>query len=195
MVLMGMLMLNERPGRFLIMSLVLALMGTALISWDDVVAGNFGGRLLVGNIAVFLSGAGSAFYNAYCKQLLDRYSAVEILVFGDIAAIVLCAAISLAVDPVPFYQVGDWSLSAWLAIIVLGAIPWGAAMLIWLWLLNQLELGQISVSVYMLPVLGVLLSAVTLGERVSGMQIAGGCIVLLSAFFSSSPPKATVAAH
>ncbi len=54
--------------------------------------------------------------------------------------------------------------SAWLAIAVLGGIVWGAAMLIWMWLLDKLELGQISVSVYMLPVFGVLLSAVTLRE-------------------------------
>jgi drug/metabolite transporter (DMT)-like permease len=65
-------------------------------------------------------------------------------------------------------------------------------MLLWLWLLNQLELGQISVSVYMLPVFGVLLSAATLGERLGLMQLAGGAIVLLSAYFSSAPPAGPV---
>ena len=188
MMLMGMVMLKERPGRFLLLSLALALVGTALISWDDVAAGNFSGRTLTGNIAVFLSGAGAAFYNAYCKKLLERYSGVEVLVYGYIAAIVLCAAISLCVDPQPFYAVSGWSASAWIAVLVLGAIVWGAAMLLWMWLLNQLELGQISVSVYMLPVFGVLLSAATLGEHVGVMQLAGGAIVLLSAYFSSAPP-------
>jgi drug/metabolite transporter (DMT)-like permease len=188
MVLIGMVMLKERPGRFVLVSLALALFGTALTSWDDIAAGNFSGRMLVGNVAVFLSGTGAAFYNAYCKKLLGRYSAVEILVYGDVAAIILCASISLAFDPVPFYQIAHWSLSAWLAVAVLGTIVWGAAMLIWLWLLNQLELGQISVSVYMLPVFGVLLSTVTLGEHLGPMQIAGGGIVLLSAYISSAPP-------
>lgn len=187
MMLMGMLMLKERPGRFLLMSLGLAMLGTALISWDDIAAGNFSGRTLTGNIAVFLSGAGAAFYNAYCKKLLERYSGVQVLVYGYIAAIILCAVISIW-DPVPFYAVGGWSVSAWIAVIILGAIVWGAAMLLWMWLLNQLELGQISVSVYMLPVFGVLLSAATLGEQVGAMQLVGGSIVLLSAYFSSAPP-------
>jgi drug/metabolite transporter (DMT)-like permease len=195
MVLMGMLMLDERPGRYVLVSLALAVAGTALISWDDVVAGNFSGRMLVGNVAVFMSGAGAAFYNAYCKKLLARHSPVEILVYGYISAIVLCAIISLAVDPIPFYQVGTWSVSAWLAVLVLGAVVWGGAMLLWLWLLNQLELGQISVSVYMLPVFGVLLSAATLGERLGLMQLAGGAIVLLSAYFSSAPPADATAAE
>lgn len=189
MVIMAMLILKERPGRFVLLSLGLALVGMILISWDDVVSGNFGGGMLMGNVAVFLSGAGAAYYNAYCKILLKRYSALEVLVYGYLAAIAICAVISLCVDPVPFYHVTSWSWPAWLAIAVLGAIVWGVAMLIWMWLLDKLQLGQICVSVYMLPVFGVLLSALTLGERVGLMQLIGGVIVLLSAYFSSDPPQ------
>ena len=194
MVLMAMLLLKERPGRFLLLSLGLALLGMILISWDDVVSGNFGSGMLIGNVAVFLSGAGAAYYNAYCKILLKRYTALEVLVYGYLAAIAICGAISIAADPVPFYHVTAWTWSAWLAIGVLGAIVWGAAMLIWMWLLDKLELGQISVSVYMLPVFGVLLSALTLGERVGFMQLIGGAIVLLSAYYSSEPPRVEVPA-
>lgn len=191
MVIMGMLMLKERPGPFVLVSLGLALVGTALISWEDIVAGNFSGGMLIGNVAVFLSGAGAAFYNAYCKVLLQRRSAVEVLVYGYLAAIAMCAVISLAFDPMPFYRVGAWPLSTWLAILDLGAIVWGVAMLIWMWLLDQLELGQISISVYMLPVFGVVLSALTLGEHLGLMQLAGGAIVLLSAYISTAPPTAS----
>lgn len=193
MVLMGMIMLKERPGRFVLVSLGLALVGTALISWDDIVAGNFSGGMLLGNVAVFLSGAGAAYYNAYCKVLLQRRSAVEVLVYGYVVAIVMCAVISLAVDPIPFYRVAAWPLSTWLAIIDLGAIVWGVAMLVWMWLLDQLELGQISVSVYMLPVFGVVLSALALGEHVGLMQLLGGAIVLLSAYLSTAAPAAAPA--
>jgi drug/metabolite transporter (DMT)-like permease len=192
MVFMAMLILKERPGRFLILSLSLALLGMILISWDDVVSGNFSGGMLVGNLAIFLGGTGAAFYNAFCKILLKRHSAVEVLVYGYLAAIVLCGAISIVTDTVPFYHITAWTWSAWLAIAVLGGIVWGAAMLIWMWLLDKLELGQISVSVYMLPVFGVLLSAVTLGERVGLMQLVGGAIVLLSAYISSEPPVDSV---
>src|SRR5258708_28000690 len=182
MVVMAMLILKERPGRFLILSLCLALVGMILISWDDVVSGNFSGGMLVGNVAVFLGGAGAAFYNTYCKILLSRYSAVEVLVYGYLAAIVLCGAISIAVDPVPFYHVTAWTWPAWLAIAVLGGIVWGAAMLIWMWLLDKLELGQISVSVYMLPVFGVLLSAVTLGGPVGLLQLLPRAILPFSTY-------------
>jgi hypothetical protein len=83
MVLTAMIILKERPGRYLIWSLLLAMVGTALISWDDVAAGNFTVRMLVGNVAAFLSGAGAAYHNAYYKEMLARYSPAEVLVYGS----------------------------------------------------------------------------------------------------------------
>ena len=195
MMLMGILMLHERPGRYVLLSLTLALLGTALISWDDIIAGNFTGPTLLGNIAVFLSGAGAAFYNAYCKKLLNQHRPVEVLVFGYLAAVLMCAAISLAVDKSPFFRVAQWPLSAWVGIAILGALVWGMAMLLWMWLLEQLELGQISVAVYMLPVFGLILSALTLGERIGTMQYIGGAIVLGSAYLSTAAPASVAAAE
>lgn len=188
MVLMGVWMLKERPGRYLFLGLGLALLCTALISWNDVAAGHFTGSTFLGNIAVFFAGAGAAFYNAYCKRLLDRHSPVEVLVYGYVAAIVLCAAISLSIDPIPFYQIAGWPLSSWIGIAVLGAVVWGGAMLLWMWLLNQLELVQVSASVYMLSVFGVILSAVTLGDHIGSLQIIAGTVVLASAYLSAAPP-------
>lgn len=189
MVMMGMVMLSERPGRYVLVSLLLAVVGTVLMSWREISGGNFSSSMLVGDIAVFLSGAGAAFYNAYCKRLLARYSAVEVLFYGYLTAILMCAGLSIFLDDVPFYQVAGWSGTAWLGIVVLGAIVWGIAMLLWMSLLKELELGQISISVYMLPVFGLILSALTLHERIGMWQIIGGLIVLASAYMSSAPPK------
>lgn len=188
MTLMGIVMLRERPARLVWLSLACACAGTALISWTDIAAGRIAGTTLLGNVAVFLSGAGAAFYNAYCKRLLTRHTAAEILVYGYVAAAVQCAVISFYFDPSPFYQVAGWSTSVWLAVVVLGGIVWGVAMLLWMHVLGDLELGQISVSVYMLPVFGLALSALTLGERIGAIQVAGAAIVMASAYLTSGPP-------
>jgi drug/metabolite transporter (DMT)-like permease len=58
-------------------------------------------------------------------------------------------------------------------------------MLIWMHVLDDLELAQVSVSIYMLPVFGVGLSAITLGERIRTVQVVGAGIVMVSAFLSS----------
>lgn len=186
MVWMGVFFLNERPQRLFVVSLLLALCGAALISWDDIVAGSLQHGMLFGNLAILAGSVGAAFYNAYGKRVLQSHSELETLVYSYVVALVLCVPISLVLDPVPFYSVTKWHVQAWLGVLVLGLMSWGLAMVIWFWLLKRLEVGQISVCVYMLPALGVFLSAVTLGERLSLLQIAGALVVLASAYFSSA---------
>jgi drug/metabolite transporter (DMT)-like permease len=190
MVWMGVLFLKERPQRLFLVSLILALSGAAVISWGDIAAESLQRGMLVGTFAILVGSMGSAFYNAYGKKVLESYSELEMLVYGYVIAIVLCGPISLVMDPVPFYSVTHWHWRAWLAVLVLGLMSWGLAMVIWLWLLKRLEVAQISVSVYMLPALGVFLSAVTLGERLSLMQVGGALVILASAYFCSAqkPP-------
>jgi drug/metabolite transporter (DMT)-like permease len=44
--------------------------------------------------------------------------------------------------------------------------------------LDRLDVTQVSLSIYLLPFFGILLSALTLGERISGSIIAGGLLAL-----------------
>jgi len=186
MALMGIVMLKERPQRFFIVSLALALVGTTLISWDDIVSGSFAGNMLLGNAAIFIGGAGSAFYNAYGKRLLEVFSEIEVLVYSYVVGILICMVVSIIADPVPFYVVTQWPLRAWLGVLVLGSMTWGLAMALWFWLMKRLELSQLAIMVYLLPALGVALSAVTLGERIHLMQWVGAFVVFGSAYVSSA---------
>jgi drug/metabolite transporter (DMT)-like permease len=190
MTIMGVFMFRERPDRLVLVSLACACLGTAFISWSDITAGRFSGDMFIGNVVVFISGVGAAFYNAYSKKLLLRHSPGRILVYGYAAAAVQCAVISLFFDPAPFYAVSDWNRSAWIAIGILGVIVWGAAMLLWLFVLDKIDLAQASVSVYMLPIFGVAFSAVALGEHIGVIQMVGAAIVFVSAYFSSGKPAA-----
>lgn len=192
MVWMGVLFLGERPQRLFLVSLIFALAGAVVISWGDIAAESLRRGMLLGTFAILVGAAGSAFYNAYGKKVLQSHSELEMLVYGYVVAIVLCAPISLALDPVPFYSVTHWHWRAWLAVLVLGVMSWGLAMVIWLWLLKRLEVAQISISVYMLPALGVFLSAVTLGERLSLMQVVGALVILASAYFCSAQKPAPI---
>ena len=68
---------------------------------------------------------------------------------------------------------------------MLGAFSWGIAMVLWMWVLKRLEIAQVSASIYLLSLFGVLLSAITLHERLTVIQIAGGFMVLLATFLTS----------
>ncbi len=63
--------------------------------------------------------------------------------------------------------------------LILGTLSWGLAMVLWMRVLSQLDLSQVSVSVYLLPVFGVALAILTLHEHVKLQQIAGGALVIV----------------
>jgi len=185
MVMMSIPLLGERPTPLRIISLVLALAGTVLISRNDIAQGSLLGGVLAGNIVIFLAGAGSAFYNTFGKKLLERFREVEVLIWGYAAAAVFCAVLSALLDTRPFYRVAGYPGSAWLAVLALGALPWGIAMVMWMWVLKRLEVSQVSVSIYLLPIFGVLLSALTLRERLTWLHLAGGALVFLATYLTS----------
>jgi drug/metabolite transporter (DMT)-like permease len=131
MVVMGIVFVGERFTLLRGMSLLLALVGTALLSIEDITHASFAGKLLVGNIVIFLSGAGSAFCNSYGKVLLARFSEIEVLVYSYVFGIAGCAVWS-AFDPRPFYLASGYPLRAWVSVAILGAFPWGIAMVLFL---------------------------------------------------------------
>jgi drug/metabolite transporter (DMT)-like permease len=195
MTLMGVFMLKEKLTLPRIIALFLGLAGTLLISTDDLRHASFRSDLLIGNIAIFLAGLGSAFYNAYSKELLSRYSELELLVYSDALGAVCCGLISLLLERQSLFTFTGYPASAWIAVLVLGSLSWGVAMVLWMRVLNQLDLSQISVSVYLLPVFGVALAVLTLHERIQPQQIAGSILVIvgtvaLTAFDRAGAPEA-----
>jgi drug/metabolite transporter (DMT)-like permease len=198
MVLMACFMLGEKFTTLRLASLALGLCGTLLISVTDLEHVSFDQRVLLGNVIVFFAGAGSAFYNTYSKDLLSRYSEAEVLLYSYLVAALACAVVSLAVDRPSFVQVWEADASTWLAIAVLGLLSWGLAMVLWMWVLNRLEVGQISTSIYLLPVFGVILSVITVHDRFTGSQILGAVLALvgtatLTVFERNIPAETTQA--
>lgn len=185
MTVMGMIMLGERITALRGTSLMLGLAGTVLLSLSDFRSASFGVGVLAGNLVIFVAGLGSAFYNTYSKALLERFSELEVLLYSYLSGALFCALISFAVDRRPFWLVTGYPGQAWLAVLVLGGLSWGIAMVLWMWVLNRLEVVQISVSIYLLPLFGVLLSAFALRERPTWVQAAGGALVVLGTFLVS----------
>jgi drug/metabolite transporter (DMT)-like permease len=185
MTLMGIIMLGERITQLRAISLVLALAGTVMISRADIARGSFDAAMLVGNIGIFFAGMGAAFFNTYGKKLLANFSELEVLIYSYLSGGAACAVLSLVMDQKPFYHISSYPLRSWLAVLVLGLASWGIAMVMWMWVLGRLEVSQVSVSVYLLPVFGVILSAVTLQEKLTVAQAVGGALVFLATFLTS----------
>ena len=136
------------------------------------------GRFLLGNVLVLLACLGSSFYNVYCKELLKRFTLLEVLIYGYTLAFLASLLLMPWAEPFSWSSLHAYSTATWVALIALSVFSWGLAMVLWMFLLKRLDVSQASVSIYLLPFLGVLISALTLKERITPVMIVGGLLTL-----------------
>ena len=137
-------------------------------------------QLLVGNLMCFLSVLGSAFYNTYSKKLLDRYSALRVVLYSYCSAIVLMLPITLYMEPQSFRNLLHFTLPVWLGLIFLALLRNFLALVIFLSVLSRLEATVVGLSNYLIPFFGVVTAAIFLHERLTKFMLLGGVLVLAS---------------
>jgi drug/metabolite transporter (DMT)-like permease len=177
--LLASVILSERMTLVRWVSLSVSLVGVLILSgfdWRHLQLAS--SKYLLGNVLVLLACASSSFYNVYCKELLRRFTPLEVLIYGYILAFVVSVPLMAWVEHFSVLAIRDFRASTWLALIVLSALSWGLAMVLWMFLLKRLDVSQASVSIYLLPFLGVLISAVTLKEQITTSMLVGGLVTL-----------------
>jgi drug/metabolite transporter (DMT)-like permease len=171
--------LGERMSLVRWVSFVLAIAGVlecSGINWSSL---DFtSGKFLLGNILVFCSVNGSAFYNAYSKKLLVRYSPLQVLLYSYYAVFVFMLPITLYSEPVSFLNLTHFKPVVWGALMVLAVFQYGLSMVLFLHVLSRLDATQAALSNYLIPFFGVLTAAVLLGERLTRFMVLGGLLVL-----------------
>jgi drug/metabolite transporter (DMT)-like permease len=180
--LLASVILGERMTLVRWVSLGISLFGVLLLSRSDIheqalVRGEF----FAGNVLVLLACASSSFYNVYSKALLRRFTPLEVLVYGYVIAIALSIPLLIWNEPLTWGAIRAYTSTTWLSVLVLSVFSWGLAMVLWMFLLRRLDVNQASVSIYLLPFLGVLISALTLHERITASMLIGGGITLAGA--------------
>jgi drug/metabolite transporter (DMT)-like permease len=175
------LLLHERITLLRVGSLVIGLFGVGLLSISDLKQASFGEvRFFTGNLLIFGGCLGSAFYNVYCKGLMQRFTEIEILIFSYITASVVSLPLLIWVEPFSFhcFQLFDWK--SWVSFAFLALFMYGVSMLLFFKALQHLDVTTASASLYLVPVFGVILASLLLGERLNLTAGAGAVIVLLA---------------
>jgi drug/metabolite transporter (DMT)-like permease len=175
------LMLKERITMLRIASLTIGLIGVLLMSTPDLRQASFGKmQFLAGNLLILCGCLGSSFYNVYCKGLMQRFTEIEILIFSYITASLASLPLLVWVEPFSFYSFRLFDWQSWAAFAFLALFMYGASMLLFFKALQHLDVTTASASLYLVPVFGVFLASVLLGERLNLLAIAGTGIVLLA---------------
>jgi drug/metabolite transporter (DMT)-like permease len=177
---MASIILKERMTWVRWLSLLISIAGVLILSnidWRHLDLAQAG--FLVGNLLVLLACVASSFYNVYSKELLRRFQPLEVLIYGYAIALVFSVPFLIWVERFSFSGVRAYTGNTWFALLALSILSWGLAMVLWMFLLKRLDVSQASVSIYLLPFLGVLISALTLKERITTATVVGGLVTLM----------------
>jgi drug/metabolite transporter (DMT)-like permease len=182
--LLAVAMLGERMTAARWVSLFVSLAGVLILSdfdWRHLALTS--NTFLMGNILVLLSCTCSSLYNVCSKGLLRRFSPVEVLTIGYFLAVLVTIPLLCWIEPFSPQSLLHYSPATWIGLLLLGVFVWGLSMVLWMSLLKRLDVSLASISVYLLPFLGVLISAVFLGEQITGMMVLGGGVTLTGTIF------------
>ena len=172
-------MLQEKITRLRILSLGIGLVGVLLLSAGDLRESSFGQmKYLSGNLLIFGGCLGSSFYNVYCKGLMQKFQEIEILIFSYITASIASIPLLIWVEPFQpaVFATFDWR--SWTAFAFLAFFMYGASMLLFFAALQHLDVTAASASLYLVPVFGVALAVLLVGERLNTSMVLGAGIVL-----------------
>jgi drug/metabolite transporter (DMT)-like permease len=116
-----------------------------------------------------------------------------VLVFGYLITAAVCVTLVPWIEPFSPSSVRAYTAESWTALLVLSVFSWGLAMVLWMYLLKRLDVSQASVSIYLLPFLGVLLSAISLHEKITATMAVGGLVTLAGTILITSIESSTSA--
>jgi len=170
---------DERMNRWRWLSFALGITGAVIcseIDWRNLQMLN--SRFLVGNALILVGCSGSAFTNVYSKDLLERFQPIRLLVTSYLFTGLICLPLLIWLEPISWKVIQGYPRDAWIGLGVLGCFSWGISMVIFFRVLSRLEVTQVSLSVYLLPFFGILLSAIFLKERITAAILGGGLLVL-----------------
>ena len=175
------LMLKERLTLLRLGSLAIGLVGVVLLSVADFRQASFASmKFLAGNLLIFGGCLGSSFYNVYCKRLMQSFEEIEILIFSYITACLASVPLLVWVEPFQLRRLQTLDAKGIAAFLFLALFMYGASMLLFFKALQHLDVTTASMSLYLVPVFGVALAAILLGERLNPLAIVGAAIVLIS---------------
>ena len=173
--------LGERMSPVRWVSFALALAGVVECSgvdWKELDMTS--SKFFWGNVMIFLSVNGSAFYNTYSKKLLKRYSPLRVLLYSYYAVFVFLLPITLYSEPGSLHDLPRFTVQIWIGLLLLAVLQYFLSMVLFLNVLTRLDATQAGLSNYLIPFFGLIIAAIVLGERLTTPMIAGGILVLAS---------------
>jgi drug/metabolite transporter (DMT)-like permease len=181
--MMAVMLLGERMTVIRWLSFMLAIFGVLMVSdidWKSVSI--FRGTYLLGNLLLLASCLGSAFYNTYTKKLLETFNPVELLVYSFLVTDLELGMLMLVFERPRGVAFASLGVGVWASLLTIAILSLSVSMLLYFWVIEKIDVTQASLSIYLLPVFGVLLSTIVVRERITAPLVFGGLLVFGATF-------------
>jgi len=175
-------LLKEKLNIVRVIGFIIAIAGVLLTSVPDIRGASFSeGKYFTGNIIFLLACACCAFYNTYCKLLVDKnFTELEILVYGSLMGCIACIPLLIWVEPFSFSAILHAGKTAILGLLELSFIVYGVSMLLFFYVLKSMDVTQFILGNYLLPFFIALLGIILLNEKMTMTMVIGGAIIIIS---------------
>jgi len=181
--LMASILLHEKMTILRWVSFALAIIGVLIVSKVDLRSSDlFRGGYLVGNLLILASCLGSAFNNTYSKKLLETLSELELMVYSFLVADLELLVMMLFLERSAFGNLGSLGASTWWSLGLIAVFSLSLSMMLYFWVIQRIDVMQASLSVYLLPIFGVIFSWALLHEGITLELVAGGVMVFVATF-------------
>lgn len=171
----AMLRMGERISAALVIGLIIAFAGTALIAaGQHWAAGSAQPRSLVGVGLALLAAVLYAIGTLTQKAALRRIDPVPATWLGCLIGTAVC----LPFAPSLITELAVAPPSAIAGMIYLGVFPTALGFTLWAYALTRMPASRLSVSSYLVPAVAVLLAWLILGELPTPLALAGGALCL-----------------
>jgi len=167
--------LKEKIGLIKVLGIIIALSGVLVISIWGKKDASPEIDYIFGAITVLIAAVMAAFYTIAGKKLLERYSGLSLTVYA-----MLLGSIGLIplINNSLFEEVTKMSINGWTAIVFLGVFSTVIGYAIWYIALKIKSASEITVYLYLIPVLATIISYFWFKDEVTLMFILGGLLVI-----------------
>jgi drug/metabolite transporter (DMT)-like permease len=179
-VIFAFIILKEKMSAIRWISFIIAIIGVILCSMGDVKQVDLNSKYAIGNILIFISIVGSAYYNVICKKIGERYTEAQLLFYSNIALLVLIFPMVIIFEGDVFQRIPQFTTQTWTGMSMLAFFHNFLSMILFFKALKMLEATQVALSNYLITFMGLPIAAIWLGEELNNGAIIGGVLVLIS---------------
>jgi drug/metabolite transporter (DMT)-like permease len=188
MVFLAYFFIQEKMRLPLFLSIIVSLGGMLWIltqgSMERLLALQFNGGDLIVLLAVFCWSV----YSIFVKKTVGVFSPLSLFGFSSLlGTMIMIPAAAIELMLVPIGQIG---LAQWIGYLYIGIFPSIGAFLFWNRAVILVGPSRSAIAQNLIPVWGVLLAFLLLGEKITGAHLAGGALVFIGVLLSKIGNKA-----